>query len=136
MAILGMDLGQKRAGLAISREGLAFEYKTISVSDFDLLIEEIKQICGKEKVEKIVIGLSKTNQRKVGFQAKRQLDFGQKLKNQLNIPIIWQDELLTTKEAVRILKEQKIKKEKVKSQIDSKAAQLILQSYLDKENLY
>ena len=131
MAILGIDFGQRRIGLAIAHQGLAFEYKTLSGADLDLLIEEIGQICQKEKVEKVVVGLAKTAKGKIGFQAKKQQEFGKKLKAKLDIPIVFQNEILSTKEAERILKEQGIKKEKFSEAIDSKSAQLILQSYLD-----
>lgn len=132
MVILGIDFGQKRTGLAMAREGIAFEYKILSSSNLDSLIEEISQICQKEKVGKVVIGLAKTSKGELGFQAKKQLEFGKKLKNKSNIPIIFENEILTTKEAERVLSEQGIKKNKVKEKLDSLSAQLILQSYLDK----
>jgi len=132
MTILGIDFGQKRIGLAISRRGIAFEYKTLEFKNQDSLLLEINQICQDEQIKKIVIGLSKTRENKIGFQAKRQLKFAKSLKNKLKIPIIFENEIFTTREAGRILNEQKIKKRKLKKFVDSKAAQLILQSYLDK----
>ena len=105
MIILGVDFGQNRVGLAIAREGLAFEYKTLDVSNLDLLIKDISQVCQKEKVEKIVIGISKTKKEEIGFEAKKQLEFGEKLKKKLDISIIWHNEILSTEEAKRILKE-------------------------------
>ena len=134
MVILGIDFGQKRTGLAIAREGVAFEYETLSGADLNSLMEGVGQICQKEKVEKVVIGLAKTSKGKVGFQAKKQQEFGVRLRKKLNIPIVFQDEILSTREAARILREQKTKREKIPEQVDSKAAQLILQAYLDKKN--
>jgi len=132
MVILGIDFGQKRTGLAIARERIAFEYKTLLNADLDSLVEEIRQICQKEKVEKVVVGLAKTSRGEIGFQAKRQQEFSIRLKKKLNIPIVFQDEILSTKEAERVLREQKIKREKILERVDTKAAQLILQSYLDR----
>ena len=134
MVILGIDFGQKRTGLAIAREGVAFEYETLSGADLNSLMEGVGQICQKEKVEKVVIGLAKTSKGKVSFQAKKQQEFGVRLRKKLNIPIVFQDEILSTREAARILREQKMKREKISEQVDSKAAQLILQAYLDKKN--
>ena len=131
MAILGIDFGQKRIGLAIARRRLAFGYKTLSGADLDLLIEEISQICQKEKVERIIIGLAKTTKGELGFQAKKQQEFANKLKTKLDIPIVFQDEILSTREAERILAEQKIKGKRATAQKDAIAAQLILQTYLE-----
>ncbi len=134
MVILGIDYGQKRTGLAVARERIAFEYRTLTTTDADSLVEEIGHICQKEKVEKVVIGLAKTATGELGFQAKREQEFGEKLKAKVDIPVVFQDEILSTREAERILVEQKIKGKKAVVQKDAKAAQLILQSYLDKKN--
>jgi len=56
-----------------------------------------------------------------------------RLRKKLNISVVFQDEILSTREAARILREQKTKREKIPEQVDSKAAQLILQSYLESQ---
>ena len=131
MIILGIDFGQKRVGLAIAKEGIAFPYQTLFYSNLDSLMKEIKEVCQKEKIEKIVLGLAKTKKGEIGFEAKKQIEFKKKLENKLKIPIILQNEILTTKEAERILEEQKIKKDKIQRLKDSLAAQLLLESYLE-----
>jgi len=133
MAILGLDIGEKRIGVAISKsEKIAQQYKTIQVENLNNVIDEILKICQKEKVGKIVVGLAKTLSGEIGFEAQRQKKFIEKLKNKnKDIKIIWQDERLTTKEAERILKEQNISKEKAKAVKDQLSAQIILQSYLE-----
>ena len=64
MSILGIDWGEKRIGLAISRNGIAFDFKTLNFENDEKLIQEIKTICDEENVEKIIIGLSKNKQQR------------------------------------------------------------------------
>jgi len=130
MTILGLDYGQKRVGVAISRNGLAFDLTILELKNNESLIDKIKKICKEEKVKKIIIGLSKNREREIGFQAKLQLDFGQKIESDIGLPVEFEDEIFTTREANRILTELGSKKNFEK--VDAKAAQLILQSYLDR----
>jgi len=134
MSILGVDWGEKRIGLAISRNDIAFDFKTLIFDNFDNFLKEIKKIIEDEKVEKIIFGISKNKEGKIGFQAKKQLVFVKRLKRELNLEIILEDEIFTSKEAKRYLQEQNISRDKIDKLINQKAAQLILQAYLDRMN--
>jgi len=127
-------LGQKRIGLAISRGKIAFKYQTLAVSDLDSAIGQILKICQQEKVGKIVVGLAKNKQQQAGFEAKKQMEFTAELEKKAKLPVVLENEFLTSREAERLLREQNISARKISQNIDSTAAQIILQSYLDREN--
>jgi len=134
MRILGIDYGSKRIGLAISDEEglLAFPYLTCETEKlkkerYNLL----KEICKKESVEKIVIGLPISFSGKEEQQARDTRGFAQDLKEALNLPVEFENEVLTTELAKRHFKGMGYKHVKVK--LDASAAAIILQSYLDKK---
>lgn len=137
MIYLGLDIGQKRIGLAISESGiLAREYRTIEYSDRQSAIEQILAICRKEKVEKIVLGLPKLKNGRESFQTKCVRDFKQALRKQTRLPIVFVDEYLTSKESERLLKltDPKITKNRraMRQKVDQISARLILEDYLNR----
>ncbi len=130
---MGLDVGKKRIGLAISQSGIISQpYLTIQNQDINQSIDEIISICYKEKVEKIIVGLPYIESNHENKQVKYVEDFIDKLKVKINIPIIIIDEFLTSKEAERLIKAsgQKNISSKNKEKIDQKSAQLILEDYL------
>lgn len=133
--ILGLDLGEKRIGVAISQTGeIAQNYQTIKFSNESQAVQEILNICQNEKVKKIIIGKALTLSGKSGFEVHRQENFIKKLKSKIkNIKIFRIDERLTTREAERILKELNLSKSKFKNKKDQLSAQIILQTYLDSQ---
>ncbi|HLC39029.1 MAG TPA: Holliday junction resolvase RuvX [Patescibacteria group bacterium] len=133
-SILGIDLGEKRVGLAMAKSGIAFEYKTINFNNLSELIEQIVKICQDEKIEKIILGVAKNREGEIGFQANLQLDFKNQLEKAVKLSVLIISELYTTKEARRILTEMGLGEDKIKARLDAKAAQLILESYLEKNN--
>jgi len=139
MRYLGIDYGSKRVGIAISDDGgtMAFPYKILHNNTE--LVDAIHNICGVEEVSAIVIGeshdLSGTPNKIMGSIE----EFKRNLEGELDLPIYFQKEFMTTVEARgREGKEQnnarKVAKEDAKS-ADASAAALILQRYLDKKNL-
>lgn len=122
MMILGIDFGEKKIGLAISEGQLAAPLGII-LND-KALKQKIKEICQNERVEKIVIGLSE------GKMAKRQKEFGIKVAGICGLPVNYQDETLTTQEAIRKMIEAG-KKKKSRRLDDAYSAALLLQSYLE-----
>lgn len=121
--LLGIDFGTKKIGLAVSDESasIAFPYSVIPV-EADL-VEKVADICKKENIKLVVVGESKNNEG--GYNAVHTLavKFVADLKNLLEIEIIFQPEMFSTQEAVRIAPRDK--------DTDARAAALILQSYLD-----
>lgn len=137
MRYLGLDLGTRTLGISMSDETLtiANSYKTIRFndSDYDSLITPIKEIIDEFKISKIVLGLPKNMNNTIGDRAQTTLDFGKKIEKELNIKVIMQDERLSTVEATNYLLEADISRKKRKKRVDKLAANIILQTYLDKE---
>lgn len=133
MNYLGLDVGKKRIGVAISESGvIASEYKTIIVSDINQIIRDIINICQKKEIQKIILGLPKNMDGSESEFTKEVRNFVEKMKKQIKIPILFEDERLTSKEAERLLKEQNVDFTKIKKRIDQFSAKLILEQYLEK----
>ena len=136
MRYLGLDLGTKTLGVAVSDETglIASTYKTIFYqSDEKLLFNELKQIIKELNIKKIILGFPKNMNNSVGERGQRALEFKEKLQNELNIEVVMLDERLTTKEATNYMLEANVSRKKRKQKIDSLAANIILQTYLDRK---
>ncbi len=136
MRYLGLDLGTKTLGVAVSDETglIASTYKTIFYqSDEKLLFNELKQIIKELNIKKIILGFPKNMNNSVGERGQRALEFKEKLQNKLNIEVVMLDERLTTKEATNYMLEANVSRKKRKQKIDSLAANIILQTYLDRK---
>mgnify|MGYP004555033425 FL=1 len=135
MRYLGLDLGTKSLGLALSdKTGLiASFYKNISYTDEDKLLEEIKDIVEKEHVEKLVLGLPKNMDNSLGWRSTETIEFKEKLEKMLDKEVILEDERLTTKIAENMLIDFDLSRKKRKKVIDGVSAVIILQSYLDRK---
>lgn len=127
MRILAIDYGTRKVGLAISDEtkSIALPFLILENKGNKNLSEEIHKLCQKNKVEKIIIGMPKTLAGQEGKEAQKVKKFAKILEEKVNLPIIFEDERLTSKMAQRFLEKNK--------KIDDKiAAQILLQGYLDK----
>ena len=133
MRYLGLDLGTKTLGLAISdRLGtISSPYKVLRYKDVNLLIDELIEIIEKEKVNELVLGLPKNMNGSLGFAAERSMNFKELLEQKINIPIHLVDERLSTMEAEKILISADVRREKRKKVIDGMAASIILDTYLN-----
>lgn len=137
MRILGLDLGTKTLGVALSDETktVASNLKTIRFENenYDSLISEIDKLIKDYNVELIVLGLPKNMNNTIGTRAEIALDFKEKIQNNLNIEVEMQDERLSSKEANNIMISGNVRRNKRKKKVDSLAASIILQTYLDKK---
>ncbi len=136
MKYLGLDLGSRTLGIAISDvTGLiASSYKTIRHNEeYDKLLPEIKKITEELNIEGIVLGFPKNMNNTVGPKGQLSLDFKEKLEQILSIPIYLQDERLTTKSATDMLIQGNVSRKNRKKVVDSVAATIILQTFLDKK---
>jgi len=154
MRSLGLDVGDKRTGVAISDpEGILATPLTVLVSkDEDALINEILKLVEQYKAERIVVGLPRRLNGEIGEQASKVTTFADKLSrrakqsnlNQLDVQL--RDERLSTKAAERLMMEAGGKGRKlrsrakrgarnnsfpVKAEVDAIAAAFILQGFLD-----
>ncbi len=137
MRYLGIDLGSKTVGLAMSDATLtiASSYKTIFFNDEDYssTISEIIEIVKDYNITKIILGLPKNMNNTLGERALITTKYKELLEEKINIPIILFDERLTSVISNSILIEADISRKKRKKKVDSIAAQIILQDYLNKE---
>ena len=135
MRCLGLDLGSKTLGISISdmTNCIASVYKTIFFKDEDYnsLIEPLREIIEKEDVGTIVLGLPKNMNNSLGPRAMITLDFKEMLENIFSIPVIMEDERLTSVISNNILISANVSRNKRKKKVDGMAAVIILQSYLD-----
>ena len=137
MTALGLDLGTKTLGVAISKTGIiANPYKLLKYNneEYDNLAKEVVGIVEKENVTEIALGLPKNMNNTSGFATKRSEDFKTILEKYVNIPINFVDERLSTVEATNILLANDMSRKKRKNIIDVTAAMIILDTYLKKRN--
>lgn len=134
MRILGLDVGQKTIGVAIS-DPLGFTAQgitTIRRSNKQKDMDEVERICKEYSVETIVIGLPKNMNGSIGFAGEKIIEFSEMLKEQVDIKIEFWDERLTTVAAHRAMLEADMSRGKRKKIVDKIAATYILQGYLDR----
>lgn len=131
---LGLDIGTKRIGIAISDPLLitAQPLKTILRLPESQSVSEIKQIVQEYNVEKIIAGLPKNMDGTLGSQAQDVTTYSELLKENINVTILFEDERLSSKDAERILLEQNKIPSRNKDLIDVTSAAIILQQHLDK----
>jgi len=129
--LLGLDIGQKRIGVALAEGKIATTFGIIKNTGLKEAIQQIGEICRQEQIEKIIIGIPKNQDT---FQADQIHKFALELTKSLSIEIDYIDETLTSKEASRILEKVKIdpRSEKYRREVDKLSAKLILESYLSR----
>ena len=135
MRYLGLDLGKKSLGLAISdRTGtIATFYKNIRYENEENLIKELIEIINKENIDKLVLGYPKNMDNSEGFRTEETKEFKQKLEKQKDKEIILQDERLSTRMAESVLIDADLSRKKRKKVIDGLSAVVILKAYLDRK---
>ena len=134
MRILGLDLGEKRIGVAVSDEllmtaqGLCVIASKGTVKD----LEQVADLIRNQAVSTIVLGLPRNMDGSIGPMAEKVREFGRLLQEQNStIPVEYWDERLTTAGAQRMLIGADISRVKRRQVVDKIAAVLILQGYLD-----
>lgn len=137
MSILCLDIGDKTIGIAVSD---SLQSVACGVGQFrrdesgkNKEIKHIKALISEYEADKLVVGLPLNMRGEEGEQARKVHKFIDDLSSQIDIPVIYSDERLSTVEAERVLREGKVswlKRRKVK---DKMAAIIILQSYLDSQ---
>lgn len=131
--ILGLDLGEKRIGVALSdplgitAQGLTVINRRDKITDLARLTELAQQ----HHVQEIVIGLPRHFDGRLGEMAPEVFDLKEHFQNQLHLPVHTWDERLTTVQAERVLIEADLSRRRRRQIIDKMAAVLILQAFLD-----
>ncbi len=134
MRCIGLDLGSRTLGVSMSDPSgmIATSFKVIRHNEeYEKLIGEVKAIVEEYKVEKIILGFPKNMNGTIGPKGELSYKFKEMLEKSIGIEVILMDERLSTVEATNILIKGDISREKRKKVVDSLAATIILQSYLD-----
>lgn len=133
MRAMGIDVGSRRIGVAVSDELglLAAPWRTVPVArgqEFN----ELTTMARERTIELIVIGLPMSLNGTEGPQAKTVRTFARRLNTHLTeIPFVFADERFTTAEAERMMLAQRLSREQRRARIDAAAAAIMLQGWLD-----
>ena len=136
MKYLGLDLGSRTLGVAVSTSGIyASDLKVIRHNEeYDRLINEVKALVDEYKIDVIVLGLPKNMNNSIGEKGNLSISFKEKLEKAKGKEVVLEDERLTTVIATNSLISTDNSRKKRKKVVDSVAATIILQSYLDRIN--
>lgn len=134
MRSLGLDLGTKTLGLAISDKSnqISNPFKVLhwNGEDYNQLFNELDKIIEDYKITDLVLGLPKNMNNTLGFAAERSLKFKEALESRYTQTVTLIDERLSTTEATNYLLEADMSRKKRKKVVDSVAASIILETYL------
>jgi putative pre-16S rRNA nuclease len=132
MSILGVDFGLKRTGLAFSAEGtsIAFPGPVLTGSEDDV-VRQITQEAKARGATEIVVGLPRNMDGSESVMSANARAFADKLAGVVSANVVVWDERLTSRQADRAMLSGDLSRKKRKKRIDSLAAQIMLQSYLD-----
>ncbi len=133
MRILAVDLGLARTGLAISDESgfLASPVGTIAEKDLDVLCDKIADTVRERQATEIVVGHPRNMDGSCGESAQRAEGFAKALGDKTGLPVHLWDERMTTVSAIGYLNQTDTRGKKRKAVVDTVAATIILQNYLD-----
>lgn len=138
MRTLAIDLGSRRVGVALSDEGgrFATPLDVLNVMSADGALLPVGEVIRREGVERVVIGLPLNMDDSMGPQARAAVEWGRKLGQQVQVPIIFVDERLSSFDAEQQLISrkragEKLTRQRKKEQLDALAAASFLQAFLD-----
>ena len=134
MRCLGLDLGTKTLGLAMSDKTnfIASPYRVLrwDGEDYELLFKDLDTIIKDNNITDLVLGLPKNMNNTLGFAAERSLKFKEALEGRYNMEVHMIDERLSTMEATNYLLTADVSRKKRKQVVDGVAASIILDTYL------
>ncbi len=132
--LIGLDLGTKTIGLALSDlgRGIATPMETIRRKKFTLDAEHLLKICAEQDVGGIVLGLPLNMDGSEGPRAQSTRAFVRNLSQKTDLPVTYWDERLSTAAVTRTLLEADSSRAKRADVIDKMAASFILQGFLDR----
>ena len=136
MRILGLDVGSKTVGVAVS-DGLLLTAQGVEIirrksqSKLRQTLARIKELADEYEVDTIVLGYPKNMNGTEGERCEKTKEFKGMLENRTGLPVVLWDERLTTVAADRSMMETGIRRENRKNYVDEIAAIFILQGYLD-----
>ena len=131
--ILALDVGDRRIGVAVSDPTglLATPIEAIDGEREPFALDEVVRLIGKYEVEELVVGLPLSLSGRPGAQARRVRGFAEALGRRSSVHVVFRDERYSSVQAERLLRETGKSPSRDKGRVDSAAAAIILQSYLD-----
>lgn len=131
--IMGLDIGSKRTGIAVSDEGrtIALPLTHIIASRKEDWLRQIRSIIEEREVDALVVGIPLNQYGEAGIDAKNIREYIALLQERTSLPVIEWDERFTTVQAERVLIDADMSRKKRKNVVDQVAATILLQSYLD-----
>lgn len=137
MRSVGLDVGSRTIGVAVSDERgiVACGLDTIKRRQLKEDLARLKEFLNSVSASQLVVGLPKNLKGEIGPQAKMVLEFVEVMKKEMSVPVILWDERLSTQAAERVLLEADLSRKKRKKVKDKLAATIILQNYLDSQQL-
>lgn len=132
--LMGLDVGDKTIGVAVSDLLMitAQSVTTIKRTNIKNDINELKKLINEYQVTKIVLGIPKMLDGTIGIQGEKVLNFLEKMKRYIDLPVELEDERFTTTISERMLIEADVRRKKRKEVIDKLAAAQILSSYMQR----
>jgi putative Holliday junction resolvase len=132
--IVAVDLGEKRIGLAISDPlGITAQgHSILRVNSFREAVQKLSESIREMGAARVVVGLPLNMNGSEGVQARKAYRFGDQLEKKLGVPVVFWDERLSSRQAERVLLRADLSRRRRREKTDKLAAQIILQSYLDK----
>jgi len=130
--ILAVDLGRVRIGVAISDELQSLAHPLETIPADANAVSRIAKIAREKQIDHVVLGVPRQMNGQIGPAANEALRFAEKLRAILPCPVVTCDERLTTAAAHRALRHAGKKTRDTRHYVDQVAAQMILQSYLDR----
>ncbi|HSF18313.1 MAG TPA: Holliday junction resolvase RuvX [Vicinamibacteria bacterium] len=136
MRVMGIDLGERRIGVALSDEGgvIASPRETLERKGNRRDIPHLLDMARRENVGEILVGMPLSLDGSEGAQARKVARFVEALRAETDLTVTTWDERLSTVSAERTLLEADLSREKRRRAIDRVAAAIILQSYLDQKH--
>lgn len=137
MRILGLDVGDRRIGVAVSDELALFAQGLFVLERRSLAadVAALQEVMSDYDVSRIVVGMPRNMNGSYGPQTDKTAAFMDRLERSCSLPCIAWDERLTTQQAERVLIAANQRRRRRKTVRDKLAAQLILQSYLDHQRM-
>ena len=136
MVALALDIGETRIGIAVSsRDGkMAMPVKVLPAAEVTGMAKTFRYLVEDYEPDILVSGRPLTMAGEPGPQAERVAAVAQKIADELELPLEFEDERLSSQEAKRILREQGLNEKQMRGKIDMIAASLFLQTWLDRNN--
>jgi putative Holliday junction resolvase len=132
MSVLGLDVGEKRIGVALAEGSIAIPLTVIKRVEDAADLQRVISLAHEHNVDIIVVGLPFSMDGSIGAQAEVVLEFAGALGRVTDILVDTYDERLSTVEADRLMREAGAKRGKRKENLDAMAAAVILQDYIDR----